>query len=105
MLTEHPNVRGTRNGVSRDVRDGVGIGEALGAATGQRQTLVFREADQVDVETKRLQFAKLQAEQFFVPPGIQGQLVVGDRIRAALGRRPSGRDHDRHFRDPELAGA
>jgi len=94
-----PYIARSCDGLIRDLRDGVGIGQAARPQT--RQDLfqpVRLEADQVEVETAGLEITQFAAEQVEIPARPRRQFIVGQAISLLLIFAPPARDDHRDRR-------
>jgi hypothetical protein len=87
-------------------RDAVRIGQTARAQTGQDGFERIRlKADQIEVETAKVEVAELVTEPLEVPARPRRQLVVGQAISALLLLAPAARDDHRDGFEPSFAAA
>src|SRR4051795_686228 len=95
MRSQQPYIAEPRDGMLRYFRHAVGIRQTARSQPGEKSfELVRIEADQTQVETGKLEFAKFVAELLRIPAGARRQLIVGDPIRALFFLAPTAcNDH------------
>ena len=101
MLAEPPDVAWPRSRGGRNGRDHVVLG-----ILGPQQQIEFAggEPGEAQIEIKRGKLAKLLLEQVEVPPGIEGDLVVGQAQGALLGLAQADQLDRRHLGQAQRSG-
>src|SRR6516162_1485378 len=93
---QEPHVAGPSDRLIESFRDAVGIGQTARPQAGQYLLQPVRlEADQVEVETAKLEKTQLVAEQIGVPARPRRELIVGQAIGLLLVFAPPARDDHR----------
>src|SRR5215471_12380188 len=98
-----PYIARSCDGLIRDFRDAVGIGQAARPQTGQDLLQAVRlKADQVEVETAGLEVTQFAAEQVKIPARPRRQFIVGQAISLLLIFAPVARHDHRDRRQLQL---